>query len=171
MRQSKKIKIGVSSCLLGNRVRYDGEHQYQKAVDALREEFELIPFCPEVEIGLGVPRPKIQLVKTASGIRCFDFDTHTIDYTDELKECCVRQNDWLKSISGYILKTKSPSCGMTKVKTDYDGEIRADGQGIFAASLKLLYPTLPLIEEDELNDKEKAFEFIDKVIRFNKEIE
>lgn len=152
------VLLGVSSCLIGNRVRYDGEHKYQPLITQhFTKGFKLIPFCPEMEIGLGVPREKIQLVDIDDNIRCFDQKTLAIEYTDKLAECCDSQEIWLTRISGYILKTKSPSCGVTKVNTLYGNEMKATGQGIFANELMRRYPDLPLIEEDQLaSDKARA---------------
>lgn len=159
-----KIFIGISSCLVGHKVRYDGGHQYHAGtVETLIGEFELIPFCPEVEIGLVVPRPKIQLVDVAGKITCVDGATKRIDYTQKLLQCCDQQMDWLKRISGYVLKTKSPSCGLSKVKTDYQGEIKPIGRGIFASRLAELFPELPLIEEDQFEDSKFTAKFLKAV--------
>jgi len=166
--QSDKIKIGVSSCLLGNRVRYDGDHQYQKAVVDLQNEFELISFCPEVEIGLGVPRPKIQLVKVNDTTRCLDFDTKQIDYTEALSNCSISQKEWLDKISGYIFKNKSPSCGLSKVKMEQGKQVIANGVGIFSSKIMSVYPELPLIEEEQFQDATLAANFIDSVREYSK---
>ena len=170
MTNAQRIKIGVSSCLLGNRVRYDGQHQYREAVDQLKRNFELIPFCPEVDIGLGVPRPKIQLIEIDDQIRCVDWDTHQIDYTQQLIDSCDNQKTWLSTICGYILKTKSPSCGLTKTKTIRNDQLVANGQGIFASRLNETYPNLPLIEEDEFENKEKVADFIASVKRYSQNL-
>ena len=162
-----KIKIGMSSCLLGNKVRYDGGHQYQaNIIKALGTEFELLPFCPELAIGLGVPRPKIQLVETGGLITCMDESTHTLDYTDKLSSCCDQQMQWLSQINGYIFKTKSPSCGLSKVKTDHQGVIKADGRGIFAQRLLELLPHLPTIEEDQFDIIERRSRFLRAVLDY-----
>lgn len=169
MKQVKatNLKIGISSCLLGNKVRYDGEHQYNgQIVDMLSQEFELIPFCPEMEIGLGVPRDKIQLVERNHQIVCLDELSHTINYTEKLSNCCDEQLTWLNGIQGYIFKTKSPSCGLTKVKTDHQGLIRPDGQGIFAKRLLQLLPDLPTIEEDQFQDSIMQKEFLTAVVNY-----
>jgi len=163
-----KKRIGISSCLIGSKVRYDGKDQYHRLiVDSLTEEYELVPFCPEVAIGLGVPRPKIQLVEVNGQIACLDELTHQIDYTEQLNQCCEQQS-WFEGLSGYIFKTKSPSCGLSKVKTDYQGEIIANGQGIFARRLHQLLPELPLIEEDQFNDQKIRRDFLAAVSRYNK---
>lgn len=164
---ANKIKIGVSSCLLGHKVRYDGQHQYHPLINqTLAEGYELLPFCPEVEIGLGVPRNKIQLVEINQQIICVDEPTRKIDYTQKLKNCCEQQIFWLKKLNGYILKTKSPSCGITQVKTDHQGSIRPDGQGIFARRLRELFPQLPLIEETQFEQASARDHFLKEVKRY-----
>ena len=167
MKLASKVKIGISSCLLGNKVRYDGEHQYHaNIIKTLNQGFELISFCPEMEIGLGAPRPKIQLVEREGIISCMDEATHTVDYTDKLSRCCDLQMDWLNQISGYIFKTKSPSCGLSKVKTDYHGIIRADGKGIFAQRLLVLLPNLPTIEDDQFDNIDQRARFLSAVAEY-----
>jgi uncharacterized protein YbbK (DUF523 family) len=166
---SIKIKIGISSCLLGNKVRYDGQHQYNaEIINTLDNNFELVPFCPEMEIGLGVPRAKIQLVERNDSILCLDEATHLTDYTAQLSQCCDHQVSLLNQTSGYIFKTKSPSCGLTKVKTDYQGEIKANGQGIFAKRLLELFPDMPVIEEDQFASPELRNGFIIAVKKYSK---
>ena len=166
---TEKISIGVSSCLLGNRVRYDGDHQYQPVIkEYFSDHFMLVAFCPEIEIGLGVPRAKIQLIERDTQIICVDQLTETKDYTRQLSQCCDSQSDWLKQISGYILKTKSPSCGLTKVKTRFGDQIKAIGQGIFARELLKRLPNLPMIEEDQLHNIEQRNTFINRVLRFKR---
>jgi len=181
--KSKKILIGVSSCLLGNKVRYDGGHQYQPLLPSIfSSHFELIPFCPEVEIGLGVPRAKITLIQQTNKlaiqssnttdstaerqtIECVDAATFSINYTEPLK-ACVEQR-WLSKISGYVLKTKSPSCGLTKVKIHINDKVLTKGQGIFAKQLSIKMPKLPLIEEDQLSSLQTRNAFIAKVMHYN----
>ncbi|MET1255001.1 DUF523 domain-containing protein [Aliikangiella maris] len=163
-----KIKIGVSSCLLGYKVRYDGEHQFNPSVKQLSDlDFKLIPFCPEVDIGLGVPRPKIQLVKRGTQIICLDKATYQIDYTQQLIDACNQQKKWLSQVSGYIFKSKSPSCGLSRVKTDDNGSLIPSGEGIFANQVKYLFPDLPIIEEDSLAHEDLARQFIDSVIKYH----
>ncbi|TQV88414.1 DUF523 domain-containing protein [Aliikangiella coralliicola] len=168
-----KIPIGISSCLLGNNVRYDGGHKYDRLiVDTLNKEFELIGFCPEVEIGLGVPRPKIQLVNFNQETRCLDELTNQIDYTDQLAQCYDQNQSWLTSISGYIFKTKSPSCGLSKVTTKYlhketeNHILKSDGRGIFARTLVERIPGLPVIEEDEFEQAERRQQFLLDVVKY-----
>ena len=161
--------IGVSSCLMGQKVRYDGQHQYQPLIHQyLTESFNIMTFCPEMAIGLGVPRPKIQLVEKENRIVCLDQSTQTIDYTSQLIDCCDSQKSWLDQICGYVFKTKSPSCGITKVKTQRGADLVADGQGIFARELLNRYPGLPIIEDDQLTDDEHRNRFIESAMNFQK---
>ena len=159
--ESTRPCLGVSSCLLGHKVRYDGEHQLQPLIDRfLSEHFQLIHFCPEMAIGLGAPRAKIQLCERNNDIVCLDAASETIDYTSSLAGCCDSEQPWLTQICGYVLKSKSPSCGVSRVKTRYGDKLVADGQGIFAREIIRRYPDLPLIEEDALGDEMQRREFI-----------
>jgi len=162
-------QLGVSSCLLGHKVRYDGDHQYQPLIEQyLTRRFSLIHFCPEMAIGLGVPRPKIQLVSKAHQIVCLDQATETTDYTGQLAACCDSQKHWLDDICGYVFKTKSPSCGVTKVKTRIGHSLQPVGQGIFARELLERYPKIPVIEEDQLALPEIRTHFINQALEFHK---
>lgn len=159
--------IGISSCLMGQKVRYDGEHQYQPLIHQyLTNTFNIMTFCPEMAIGLGVPRPKIQLVERDNRIVCLDQATETIDYTEQLAACCDSQQTWLDQICGYVFKTKSPSCGVSKVKTRRGNSLIPDGQGIFATELMDRYPRLPVIEEDQLSEKQARKSFIKAALAY-----
>ena len=163
----RNILIGISSCLIGNKVRYDGLDQYHSGINETLSDYQLIPFCPEMAIGLGVPRDKIQLVEINQKIVCLDEKTQQIDYTNLLSVSCDSQVAQLKKLSGYIFKTKSPSCGLTKVKTDYQGLIKANGQGIFAKRLITLFPLMPVIEENQFDDPELRINFMSAVVKYN----
>ncbi|MCW8880168.1 MAG: DUF523 domain-containing protein [Kangiellaceae bacterium] len=160
---TNKPQIGVSSCLLGNKVRYDGEHKLQEDIFALAEKFELIPFCPEVEIGLGVPRDKITLIERQKVISCVDLNTLKVDYTAQLSALADAYIKQYPKLSGYIFKTKSPSCGLSKVKTLIDNKFEPVGKGIFAKRILSLLPQLPLIEEDQFSEFERRKEFLREV--------
>ncbi len=159
-----KIPVGISACLLGHEVRYDGAHKYNSYIErTLGQYFEFRPFCPEVEAGLGIPRPCVQLREMPEGIRCVGVKDHSLDVTDQLKEASARQHDWLGGLCGYILKKDSPSCGMTRVKI-YKNEIPArQGTGIFAAYLEQNFPNLPVEEEGRLGDPGLRENFIQRV--------
>jgi uncharacterized protein YbbK (DUF523 family) len=152
------IKIGVSACLLGARVRFDGGHKRSNfLVDTLGSFVEFVPVCPEVEIGLGVPRETLRLVrdsKTAHAPRLVANITGT-DLTDKMNSYAQRRLAALGSqeLSGYVLKKDSPSCGIERVRVYGSlGTPTRDGSGLFAAALISRYPSLPIEEEGRLND-------------------
>ena len=116
MESVKKIKVGISSCLLGESVRYDGGHKRDDyIIDTLTQHFDLIGVCPEVAIGLGVPRPPIQLVETRTGTSVLSVDDPTNDVTARLSRFASRTSVELSDVCGYIFKSGSPSCGLQAV--------------------------------------------------------
>lgn len=159
-----KIPVGISSCLLGEAVRYDGGHKSNDYVrKTLGEYFQFVPFCPEVESGMGTPRPPIQLRHTGLGIRCVVVKDHTVDVTDSLTSCAAKQHDWLAGLCGYILKKDSPSCGMERVKIYRNDFAERNGTGLFAQHLKTHFPLLPMEEEGRLGDPRLRENFIQRV--------
>lgn len=159
-----RIPVGISSCLLGEKVRFDGQHQLDAFVEkTLGQYFEFRAFCPEVAIGLGIPRRPIRLVATDSEVRCVSTVDATLDYTQELRAVAHEQAAWHQNLCGYILKKSSPSCGMERVKV-YDGHRpRRDGVGIYAATLMSNFPNLPVEEEGRLGDPVIRENFIQRV--------
>lgn len=149
------IKVGVGACTVGNPVRYNGEakrrHQF---IDKLGEHVTLVSFCPEVGIGLGVPRETIRLVTGATGPRAMDSDTHSKDYTQQLREFADKTVAQNPDLAGYVLVKNSPSCGMSRMKLYKDNGDLLDhsGVGIFAQRLMELLPNLPVEEDGRLND-------------------
>jgi uncharacterized protein YbbK (DUF523 family) len=160
---SKTIRIGVSECLLGHAVRYDGGDKRNAIVtEVLCKEFECVPVCPEMAIGLGSPRPPVQLVKTSDGIRALGRDDTTIDITDRLIGY-ARKNSW-SDISGFILKSRSPSCGVGSTPVvDSNNTVVALSNGIFADTILKIFPEMPMIEESELEDETLLNGFIRKL--------
>ena len=115
----KKIPIGISSCLLGQQARFDGGHKRDAyIVGTLSGYFEFHPFCPEVAIGLGIPRPTIHLVKIDTAIRCVCIKDPELDVTDRLRDYAEQQKECHAGLCGYILKKDSPSCGMGQLLAD-----------------------------------------------------
>lgn len=160
----QKIPVGISACLLGHEVRYDGAHKYHSYIErTLGQYFEFRPFCPEVEAGLGIPRPCVQLRETPDGIRCVGVKDHNLDVTERLQEAARRQQDWLGDMCGYILKKDSPSCGMTRVKVYKNDVPVRQGVGIFADYLQSTFPSLPVEEEGRLGDPGLRENFIQRV--------
>lgn len=112
-----KIRLGISSCLLGQRVRFDGNHKHDSYLsDTLGQFIEWVPVCPEVAIGLGIPRPPIRLIGSPISPRAVDDKDTKRDVTDELAAYGKRLARALKELSGYVFKSRSPSCGMERVK-------------------------------------------------------
>lgn len=162
-------RIGISSCLLGEAVRFDGGHKRDAFVNqVLREYFEFVPCCPEVDIGLGVPRQPIRLERRAGSLRVVGVRRPQLDVSaalDERGRRMVRDNP---DISGYILKSRSPSCGMQRVKVYGAGAPEADGVGGFAAALLREWPDLPVEEEGRLNDPVLRENFIERVFTYRR---
>jgi uncharacterized protein YbbK (DUF523 family) len=150
------LRLGISACLVGEPVRYDGTHRLDFVVqEALGGSVHWVAVCPEVEFGLGVPRPIIRLERHAGGVRVTQPATER-DLTAELDAWCdarVAELD-LPALDGFILKARSPSCGLVGVKSYApDGsDERADGEGRFAAALRRNDPDLPLIDEAQFAD-------------------
>ena len=164
---NNKPIIGVSSCLLGHEVRYDGGHKqnYCVAVE-LGKHFTYQAFCPEVAIGLGIPRPPIRLINLGDKPTAVKASDPTADYTDELANYGRKTIRELNLLSGFILKKDSPSCGMggVRVYTEKAEAVSAEpGAGIFARTIMEADPTLPVEEEGRLIDSNFRENFIVRV--------
>lgn len=160
-----KIKLGISSCLLGQRVRYDGGHKRDAYINGtLRDYFEFIPICPEVAISLPVPRPPVRLVQVGEAIRVQGVEDSDIDVTEALHRYAKERAEHLESISGYILKKGSPSCGIEQVPVvDPQGHPSGEAAGAFAHSLQKKFPLLPMEDEEHLGDAAHRDNFIMRV--------
>lgn len=160
----KKIPIGISSCLLGANVRYDGSHRLDAyIVGTLGEYFEFHPFCPEMGIGLGVPRPTLHLVKIDHAVHCIGIKDLDWDVTEPLRAYAEQQQHLHSDLCGYILKKGSPSCGMERVKVYTNNQPHADGVGIYAAEMMRQNPLLPVEEEGKLGTPGLRENFIQRV--------
>ncbi|MCP1728376.1 uncharacterized protein YbgA (DUF1722 family)/uncharacterized protein YbbK (DUF523 family) [Natronospira proteinivora] len=168
---SDRIPVGISSCLLGEEVRYNGGHKRHRYVEqVLGRYFDYLPLCPEVAIGLGVPRPPIRLVGDPDAPRAVHVDQPDHEVSQDLSGYGRRQGQRLAGhISGYILKAKSPSCGMERVKVyDRKGMPTGSGRGLFAAELMAAQPVLPVEEEGRLNDPHIRDNFIERVFVYDR---
>lgn len=163
---SEGLRVGVSSCLLGEEVRYDGGHQLNRYVrDTLGVHFEFVPVCPEFELGLGVPREAMRLVGDPADPRLMTNKTG-IDLTARMKAWAARRVEELASedLCGFIFKSKSPSSGMERVKVYTEAGMPAkSGSGIFARAFMDRFPNLPVEEEGRLNDPPLRENFIERV--------
>jgi uncharacterized protein YbgA (DUF1722 family)/uncharacterized protein YbbK (DUF523 family) len=163
--QNSKIPVGISSCLLGEKVRYDGGHKNNSYVGkTLGQYFDLQSFCPELDIGLGIPRKPIRLSRKGSDvIRCIPVDNPEPDFTDALAKSSNEKKQWHSNLCGYILKKDSPSCGMERVKIWDDVMPIREGVGIYAGKMMENFPYLPVEEEGRLGDAVLRENFIQRV--------
>ncbi|MGZ8225760.1 MAG: YbgA family protein [Methylococcaceae bacterium] len=160
----KKIPIGISSCLIGEHVRFDGGHKRDSYImGTLSEYFDFYAFCPEVAIGLGIPRPTIHLVKKDNDVRCVGIKNPELDVTERLQDYAEQQTPLHADLCGYILKKDSPSCGMARVKVFNNNLPQRDGVGIYAQILLRNNPLLPVEEEGRLGDAGLRENFIQRV--------
>ena len=167
--EPSKISVGISSCLLGEHVRYDGGHRHDTyIVKTLGRHFEFTAFCPEVNIGLGVPREPIKLVNEDRKIRCVGTINAAQDHTEPLIQCADQQAHWHKYICGYIFKKGSPSCGIENVEVFRGDQITYDGTGIYAARLMEKFPHLPIADEARLGNTHQSNNFIQRVFIYHR---
>ena len=162
-------KIGISACLLGNPVRFNGGHkQSSLCSDVLARHVEFVPLCPEVAIGLGTPREPIRLVGEPDNPRARGTVRSELDVTDALAAYGRQMATQLDDISGYILMQKSPSCGMERVKVYRDNghTVPGGGSGIFARALMEARPDLPVEEDGRLNDPVLRENFLTRVYAY-----
>jgi len=169
-----RIRIGVSSCLLGNEVRFDGGHKRNEFVTDIFGKFvEFVPVCPEVEIGLGTPRESIALRRRDGEVRLLGSKS-SADHTAKMKAYAEKRTRSLgaEDLSGFILKKDSPSCGMERVRMYAEnGMPSRDGLGMFAAALMRRYPNLPVEEEGRLSDPKLRENFVERVFAHKRLLE
>ncbi len=165
--KNEKPSVGVSQCLLGDAVRYDGQSKANVIVlKKLNSIFELIPVCPEVEAGLSIPRPPVQLTGSIKNPGLTGRDDLSLDITDIMQEYCKTRPAGLNHLSGFIFKSRSPSCGLNTTPVYIDGHcVTETGRGIFAKNLCTTYPTLAVIEETELEAENQIGSFIQAVLK------
>ncbi len=162
---NNKIKIAVSSCLLGEAVRYDGtDNHIEYITQQLAKEYTLISLCPEIAVGMGVPRPPIQLVDCGGSIQVLGVDNPKNNMTNFLSEYGDTVIETYPDICGYIFKKNSPSCGTKNVKVlNTQGEYNRNGQGIYAAAIMKALPLLPVIDEEACLNKKIRDTFLHAV--------
>ncbi len=161
----RRPRIGVSACLLGQAVRWDGGDKRDRfVVEELAAVAELVPVCPEVELGMGVPREPIQLVR-ADRVRLLGRESGR-DHTEAMERFAEARVAQLAAmgLDGYVLKADSPSCGRAGVAVrSPTGEVTRDGVGAFAKVLAARLPGLPLVDERELADPEVRRAFVERI--------
>lgn len=165
------IRVGISSCLLGQEVRWDGGHKRDRFLtDELAPYVEWVAVCPEVEIGMGTPRETVQLVREQGGLHLVGTRSRR-DWTEAMESFAVRRVRALERLDlcGYVLKKDSPSCGMERVKVrDASGMAKRDGRGLFAEALLAAIPALPVEEEGRLNDPVLRENWIERVFAYRR---
>lgn len=165
------IPVGIGACLVGQPVRYNGAAKKSDSVlGQLGRHFDFRALCPEVDIGLGVPRPPIRLVDRGDGLlRAVDSKTGQRDVTEALRGVVHRQRGALDSLCGYVLVKGSPSCGYQRVKrySPLGHVIKSDARGVFADELTRLYPLLPVEDEGRLHDDRLRESFVSRVYTYH----
>ena len=166
-----KIRIGISSCLLGEKVRYDGGHQLDRYLrDTLGTWFDYVPVCPEVELGLPTPRETLRLVEGDAGPRLV-FSRSGEDITGPMRAWAEKRVAELEreELCGFIFKAKSPSSGMERVKLyDRNGVPAKKGVGLFARAFMAHFPHLPVEEDGRMHDPVLRENFIECVFVFKR---
>ena len=165
-----RIPVGVSSCLLGQAVRYDGGHKHDRYLTGvLGRYFEYVAWCPEALAGLGVPRPPIRLAGDPGAPRAVRVADASVDVTDALLAAARRATPEMGALRGYVFKRGSPSCGMERVKVyGTPGKPPHMGRGLFARAVMQAYPLLPCEEEGRLNDAPLRESFVERVFAYDR---
>jgi uncharacterized protein YbgA (DUF1722 family)/uncharacterized protein YbbK (DUF523 family) len=165
----RPIRIGISACLLGEKVRFDGGHKQDPFLTGTFGRFvEWVPVCPEVEAGLGTPRESMRLVRTQDGVRLLTVKTAR-DLTATLDDYATRRVEELvtEELCGYVLKKDSPSCGLERVKIYGAHSVPTkSGRGRFTAALLERFPDLPVEEEGRLSDPRLRENFVERVFAY-----
>ena len=166
MTASPRLRIGISQCLLGDHVRYDGGHKRDHLLaDTLSRQVEWVPVCPEVEAGLGVPREPMRLEGTVASPRLVTITTN-VDHTVAMHQFSARRLRELDrlELSGFVFKARSPSCGIGRVPlVNTQGGDTLEGVGLFAQAFLERFPLLPVEDEDRLHDPQILKGFLKRV--------
>jgi len=170
----RKLLVGISACLLGDQVRFDGGHKKDGFLTGVLGEYvEWVRVCPEVDIGLGTPRESIRLEKRADEVRLVGTRSGT-DHTEKMRAYAKDKSEEIAGLElrGYVLKKDSPSCGMERVRLYDRNDIPSkDGVGLFAEALLKRSPLLPVEEEGRLRDPRLRENFITRIFAYDRWIE
>ncbi len=168
--RNDRVRIGVSSCLLGAKVRFDGGHKKDDfLVNTFGEWVQWVPVCPEVEVGMGTPRESVRLVRKDADVRMVAPKSGK-DWSEAMRTYSAQRVEKLATseLSGYVLKKDSPSCGMERVKVYGDGMPTKSGRGVFAEALLARLPNLPVEEEGRLCDPRLRDNFVERVFAYHR---
>jgi len=168
-------RVGISRCLLGDEVRYDGGHKRDALLlSMLGALVEWVPLCPEVEAGMGTPREAIDLVESDGGVpaglarvRLLGVSSRT-DWTETMTTWSTARARTLGDLDGYVLKSDSPSCGLQGVRVHGRGGVARVGRGLFTEALVRMFPELPVEEETQLRDAAVCASFIQRVLAYQR---
>ena len=168
----EKIKIGMSSCLLGEEVRWDGDHKHDQYVrDVLGSYFDYVSICPEVDVGMGVPRETVALYGTLENPKMITKRSKT-DWTKKMNHYTKDRIHELtkENLCGYVFKSKSPSCGIGKVPiySEFGSSRMRHGSGVFASSFVKVFPLVPVEDEGRLHDPVIRENFIVRIFCFHR---
>ena len=169
--QKTRIRVGVSSCLLGEKVRWDGNHKQDRTVkDRLGRLFEWVPTCPEVEIGMGIPRETVKLTGNPRAPRMVGNTTGT-DWTQRMTRYANKRSRELAKLGvcGYIFKSRSPSCGVSRIPvTSNKGKTKSNGPGLFTEAFLHRCSLVPVEDEGRLHDARIRENFITRVFAYHR---
>lgn len=167
-----RLRIGISSCLLGQSVRYDGGHKREPSLAQLfGPQVDWVPVCPEVEVGMGTPREPLQLTRDGTRVRMLTVETR-VDYTDIMNEWAKQRVAALAALNldAYVLKSRSPSCGKDGVAVLDPAAGIIEGRGLFAETLIAALPDLPIEEEAGLRDPAAGARFVSRVLAYHRSV-
>jgi uncharacterized protein YbgA (DUF1722 family)/uncharacterized protein YbbK (DUF523 family) len=176
-RDRNRPRIGISRCLLGDEVRYDGGHKRDPFLVSTFGRFvEWVPVCPEVEVGMGTPREAIHLIASADGVPSGAQAVRLVgvksreDWTARMTGFAGARSRELRSadLAGYVLKKDSPSCGLERVRVRDGDHVTRAGRGLFAEALVRELPNLPIEEEGRLNDPGLRENFVERVFAYQR---
>lgn len=168
LHRSAGVRVGISSCLLGNPVRYDGGHKLDAYLrDTLGALVQWVPVCPEVESGLPVPREPLRLVGDPGRPRLVEIRTG-LDRTAAVQAWAARRLDALERerVCGFVFKSRSPSSGLRGIEVFGEGgeAVSTDGVGVFARAFIERFPLLPVEDEERLGDVALRERFVERLI-------
>jgi len=165
------FRVGISMCLLGEKVRYDAGHKKDLFVtEVLGKYFEWVPVCPELDVGMGIPREPVRLIGSPSNPRMVGTESGT-DWTSRMRDYAGQKVRSLAkaNLSGYIFKSGSPSCGMERVRVYAKNDVPAkNGTGLFAEAVMREFSVLPVEEEGRLQDPGLRENFIERVFAYHR---
>jgi uncharacterized protein YbbK (DUF523 family) len=163
------IPVGISRCLLGEEVRHNGGHKLSRYCrDVLSHWFRFVDTCPEVEIGLPIPREAMRLVDAENGIRILEIKNPDIDHTEALKSLAESKRSELEPLRGFIFMQNSPSCGAFRVKVYHPNgnSLKTQGKRAFAQQIQNRYPNMPIEEAGRLMDSKLRENFLTRVFLY-----